>query len=172
MVSFPTWIPHNPALLDLFISFDSTLNLPKKQIWMKGTTWHWNWKENVKIWEYYIYHGLLSQEWIDRRNWITLSITYLPRWCATGFANTWHYQPQDRVGLEFNCNILSCRLYWLKLRHPLPWNNIPYTALEPPNKICLLEPTSNTPKLQSKGLMFKTTGWLQGWLSFSSFQGQ
>ena len=32
MVSFPTWIPHNPALLDLFISFDSILNLPKKQI--------------------------------------------------------------------------------------------------------------------------------------------
>ena len=64
--------------------------------------------------------------------------------CASGFANTWHYPPQYRVGLEFNCNILSCRLYWFKLQHPWLRSKIPYTTLEPPHEICL-ESTDSAP---------------------------
>ena len=30
---------------------------------------------------------------------------------VTRFANTWHYPPHYRVGLELNPNILSCGLY-------------------------------------------------------------
>ena len=61
--------------------------------------------------------------------------------CASGFANTWHYPPQYRAELEFNRNILSCRLYWLKLQHPWLKNNIPYTTLEPPYETRCLEST-------------------------------
>ena len=85
---------------------------------------------------------------------------------ANGFANLWHYPLQCRVGLEFNCNIPSCRLYWLKLQHPWPRRNIPYTALEPPNEICCLESTSNTINPNPGGPVFKTTGWLQDWQPF------
>ena len=62
--------------------------------------------------------------------------------CATWFVNTWDYHPpQYRVGLEVNRNILSCRLYSLKLQHPWPRSNIPYTAKEPPDEIrCLKSP--------------------------------
>ena len=66
--------------------------------------------------------------------------------CATWFGNTWDYHPpQYRIGLEVNHNILSCRLYYLKLQHPWPWSNIPYTAKEPPIEVPCLESTGNAP---------------------------
>ena len=64
---------------------------------------------------------------------------------ANGFDNTWHYPPQYRVGLEFNRNILSCRLYSLKLQHPWIRSNIPHTALEPSNEIHCLESKDSAP---------------------------
>ena len=66
--------------------------------------------------------------------------------CATWFANTWDYHPpQYRVELEVNRNILSCRMYRLKLKQPWPRSNTPYTANEPPNEIRCLEFTGNIP---------------------------
>ena len=52
----------------------------------------------------------------------TLDVTYKPNWCDNNisggrFADIWHDPPQCRVGLEFNLNILSSRLYWLKMQH-------------------------------------------------------
>ena len=65
---------------------------------------------------------------------------------ATCFANIWYYYPpQYKVGLKINCNILSCRLYWLKLQHPWPRRNVTCTAPEPPNEIWCLESTENAP---------------------------
>ena len=57
--------------------------------------------------------------------------------------STWHYPPQYKVGLEFNCNIVSSWLSWLKLQHPWPRSNIPYAALESKNEIHCLESISN-----------------------------
>lgn len=34
---------------------------------------------------------------------------------AAGFAKKWHYPPQYRAGLEFNCSIPFFTLHWLKL---------------------------------------------------------
>ena len=65
--------------------------------------------------------------------------------CSSGFANTLHYRPQYRVGLEFNRNILSCRLYWLKLQHPWLRSNIPYLTLKHPNEIRCLESANSAP---------------------------
>ena len=60
--------------------------------------------------------------------------------------STWHYPPQYKVGLEFNCNIVSSWLSWLKLQHPWPRSNIPYAALESKNEIHCLESISNALK--------------------------
>ena len=65
--------------------------------------------------------------------------------CVTGLADTWHYPLQYMVGLEFNCNKLSCRLYRLKLQHHWLRSNIPDIALEPPNEIHCMESTGNAP---------------------------
>ena len=66
--------------------------------------------------------------------------------------------PQHRVGLEINRNILSCRLYWLKLQHSWPRSNIPYTAPEP--QICCFESTgnaSNAPSCLERSLWIPNT---------------
>ena len=96
-----------------------------------------------------------------------LNITYKPKWydnnmCWSGFANTWHYPTHYMVGLEFNHNILSCRLHWLKLQHLWLKSNIPYTALESPNEIPRLVSTDSG----SIKLLFEAN---QSYLSFIVF---
>ena len=83
-------------------------------------------------------HELRWGHWWTANNW---EGTFLSFWL---YIYIWHhYPPQYRFGLEINRSILSCRLYWSKLKHPWTRSNIPYTAPEPPNEISCLVYTGN-----------------------------
>ena len=75
--------------------------------------------------------------------------------------------------MEITSNFVAAvLLIWfncLKTAEPLGGNSLFFTTGDPGTHSLVVEVVLDS---QSRGPMFKTTGWLQGRLSLSSFQGR
>ena len=125
------WIHHNKEIkLDLNKKLVRFITQLKDKSTRRQTVKKTHTKQNNGI--YNTYHGLLSQEWIDRRYWSLLWYIMLTK--VMNSTSLWF-----RVVLASSRNNVSGRVYWPERQHPSYKTTNHSRTEEPLNKISTLE---------------------------------